>query len=272
MNMTDGIKIPSLRSSHIQFLLRSPQHYLVELKSSRDSPALKIGRLFHYLLLECDHDQREAELSKYWRKPPEIDLRTKAGKEWRSLQDTDFQVETATEWESIQNIRGMIDSVRRDQSISTLLDNPYSRKEFPLAWHDHEFNVPCTGKADLLYLEPLEEGEGCEIVDFKTTDDARLDAMIRSVKKYGYHCQAAMYCDAAKAMFNLDTEPSYFIVAIEKQPPYAFRKYPLSAKSIAMGREIYRRAASIYAHCAHYNEWPAYTDEIVEIDLGVSYL
>jgi hypothetical protein len=268
--MSDKVIIPPLRSSHIQAILRSPQHYLEELKSGRDSPALKIGRLFHYLLLECNPTQREDELSKFWKKPPAIDFRTTAGKEWRNSKNPDYQVDTATEWESLQNIRGMIDSVRRDQSIATLLDHPYSRKEFPLAWRDNEFDIPCTGKADLLYLEPLEEGEACEIVDFKTTDDARLDAMIRSVKKYGYHCQAAMYCDAAKAMFSLETEPRYFIVAIEKQPPYAFRKYPLSPMSIAIGREIYRRAAAIYAHCISCNEWPAYTDELIEIELGGS--
>ena len=257
--------IPPLRSSHVDELLRSPGHYLTMLTSpQRDSEALKFGRLFHYLLLECDNPTKE--LARYWFKPPEVDGRTKTGKEWIAQHDPSLRLDSE---DDILNLRGMLKAVDSDGFLRELLSSPYTQTELPLAWQNEEYEIPCTGKADLVYYPPLEDNlDGdCLIIDFKTTDDARKHSISFSVKRYLYHCQAAMYCHGVTQKYRLDKEPRYMIVAIEKEPPYGLQKYELSFSTLEKGREIYRRVAGIYAACLRNNNWPVYEDKTEVLDI-----
>lgn len=258
------ITIPPLRSSHVDELLRSPGHYLNILTSpQKDSEALRFGRLFHFLLLECDNPAKELE--RYWFKPPEVDLRTKVGKEWIAQKDPSLRLDE----DDFHNLRGMLKSVDSDEFLRGVLLSPYTQTELPLAWQNSEYDIPCTGKADLVYYPPLEENlDGdCLIIDFKTTDDARKHSVASSIKRYLYHCQAAMYCDGVTQKYRLDKEPRYMIVAVEKQPPYGLQKYELSSATLEKGREIYWQVASIYATCLRNNDWPIYEAKIEVLDI-----
>lgn len=258
------ITIPPLRSSHVDELLRSPGHYLTMLTSpQKDSEALRFGRLFHYLLLECANPTNE--LDRYWFKPPEVDLRTKVGKEWVAQKDPSLRLDE----NDFHNLKGMLKSVDSDEFLKGVLLSPYTQTELPLAWQNSEYDIPCTGKADLVYFPPLEENldDDCLIIDFKTTDDARKHSVASSIKRYLYHCQAAMYCDGVTQKYCLDKEPRYMIVAVEKQPPYGLQKYELSSATLEKGREIYWQVASIYATCLRNNDWPIYEAKIEVLDI-----
>ena len=258
------IAIPPLRSSHVDSLLRSPGHYLNMLTSPpKDSEALKFGRLFHYLLLECADPL--TELEKYWAKPPDIDGRTKVGKEWIAQRDPSFRLES----DDILNLKGMLNAVHTDGFLNGLLTSQYTETELPLAWQNEDFDIPCTGKADLVYYPPLEDNfdDDCLIIDFKTTEDARKYSVLTSVRRYLYHCQAAMYCDGVARKYRLSKIPKYMIVAVEKQPPYGLQKYELSFSTMEKGREIYRQVSEIYATCLRNDNWPIYEAKTEVLDI-----
>ena len=71
---------------------------------------------------------------------------------------------------------------------------------------------------------------GC-ILDFKTTLDARPSEFERSIFKYGYHRQGAMYLEAAAA--HGIPAKHYVIIASEKVPPYGTCIYRLTEGAIS---------------------------------------
>ena len=71
------------------------------------------------------------------------------------------------------------------------------------------------------------------IVDLKTTQDSSYYGFASSVKKFKYYKQAAFYMDAVRAQ-------EFYIVAIEKNPPFSINIIQLGDNLIDMGRQFYR--------------------------------
>jgi exodeoxyribonuclease VIII len=98
-------------------------------------------------------------------------------------------------------------------------------------------------------------------VDLKTTDDASPSAFAYSVKKYRYHVQAAMYCDAVGPC------EGFILIAIEKTPPYMVAVYYLNEADIQHGREEYLQDVELWKACNEANNWPQFSGEIMELKL-----
>ena len=98
-----------------------------------------------------------------------------------------------------------------------------------LRWRDPETGIECKGRID--YYVPARR---CA-VDVKTTEDARIDAFRRTVGRYGYHRQDAMYRDGLAVVG--EAIEHFVFLAVEKTAPYGIGIFSLDIGSVAKGRD-----------------------------------
>jgi hypothetical protein len=136
-------------------------------------------------------------------------------------------------------------------------------------WIDPEYKLWKRCRFD--FLPPHDPRVMPVIVDYKTCADASKRAFPKSVDNFGYHVQAAQYCDGWRAIYG--TDPAFVFVAQETKPPYLVATYQLDAEALAIGRDAMNRAMEIWRDCraAEAEEalyaWPGYSHEIETIAL-----
>lgn len=165
---------------------------------------------------------------------------------------TQDQFKTATE---------MAASVKRHPTAKKLLAK--GTAEVTVLWEDAETGLQCKAKIDWVsHLNYL--------VDLKSTDDARLEEFNRSMTKYGYHRQNAMYVDGYEAVTGSKAKQFIFIVC-EKKPPYAVSVFILDPHGVETGREEVRELLHVYKECKENDHWPAYSEQVETISLPTWY-
>lgn len=238
--------------SQLDQLAKSPAHYLDSLKTPRkETPAMRLGTLFHGLILEPERIKIAPA--------PVCDKRTKEGKAvWERfcLENQGAEVVTA---EEAEQLAGMVQAVRRHPAAFRLLYSCNGVAEGSAWWIDRQSGELCRCRPDYLRDDGV-------IVDLKTTEDASPEAFSRSIAKYGYHRQAAMYLDGLDAATG--NRPSGFVfVCVEKKSPYAVSVYQLDMQGEEAGRVQYRSLLMTLADCKCSGKWPAYSDRIETISL-----
>lgn len=104
------------------------------------------------------------------------------------------------------------------------------------------------------------------IADIKSTANASADEFSRSIGKFGYHVQEAMYSDVWERGTGFDVE-AFFFVAFEKSEPPLVSVFELDAAAVAEGHAIYRAMLERYAECERTDEWPGYPTTIQKVGL-----
>lgn len=159
-------------------------------------------------------------------------------------------------------VAGVSKSASEHPHVRRLLTEPMSQggfNELTALWMDQKTGTPC--KARLDFLSP----DGKAIVDLKTTKDASPHAFRNSLYNFGYYRQAAMYTDAA-GLYGAQVE-DYYILAIEKTPPFGLRLYRLSSDAIEQGRREVRVLLDRFARCIEHDSWPGYDTDVLDLDL-----
>jgi len=237
-----------LSSSDIRRLLRSPAHY--KNPTRFESPAMAFGSLVHTFTLEPHIAEAR------YRTRSDVDGRTKEGKAVR-----DWEASLAAQ----QNIQfvGRADydaavsiatSVRTHLGASSLLSGGLAEVSCIL---DGFRDINVRIRPDYL----------CEdrIIDLKTCVDGRPDAFSRSVMTFGYAIQAAFYTDVAQSFDGQKRD--FYWVAVEKEAPFAVAVYKASDAMLQYGRAQYLKAIELYKECAAMDLWPAYSQQIQQLDL-----
>lgn len=103
------------------------------------------------------------------------------------------------------------------------------------------------------------------LADVKSCQDARPEAVMRDIFKYGYHISAAMYLDGFQSVGK--PAEQFVWLFIEKEAPYACRLYVASPELIALGSAEYHNYMDQYAHGLDSGDWPSYPADIEVIDL-----
>jgi exodeoxyribonuclease VIII len=172
---------------------------------------------------------------------------------------------------------GMRDAVMAHPAARGLLTTVPGRAELSAYWRDAETGVLCRCRPDFWRADGI-------LVDLKTTDDASPEEFGRSVLKWRYHVQAAMYLDGTRAAAEqgggleliADPEqgegfaaiPEHFLfIVVEKKPPHAVAVYKLDAMSLQHGLAEYRRDLARYAECLAADRWPAFGDTVQQTGL-----
>ena len=219
---------------------------------SPDTPALRIGRAAHSLILEPD------TFLDRWAVAPECDRRTKAGKGvWSTFIEEagDRDVLSASEFSAIQRMAESIKTQRLQRLVR------HGKAEVVMVWTDPVTGLKCKARLDYL----AQKDGAAFVIDLKTTKDAGFDAFADSIQKFNYHSQAAYYAMACEEL--LGQTPGYTWLVAEKFPPYAVAGYQCQSGTLGAGTEFCRRALDRYARCLDNDEWPGFPDAVLPIEM-----
>lgn len=243
-----------ISKSALDKVARSPAHYLAWVNgyAGKYSAALDLGKAFHMALLE------PAKFAKLYAIAPDFgDLRFKVNKERRAEWQTANDGKLSLDADDAERIAGMVRSVMEHPTGARLIAEGES--EVTLRWTDQATGLPCKSRADRWV-----KGKRL-VVDAKSTDDASPEGFARSVAKYRYHVQDALYRDG----FAACGEPidHFALLAVEKEPPYAVAVYTLDADAVSRGYAASRRDIETLQTCLERNEWIAYSSGVTELSL-----
>jgi hypothetical protein len=264
MTMADYLNNPAIGSSALRTLIaKTPAHYKYELENPSEPTAAQLfGTAIHQAILEPKFFAEQLRVE------PVFEGKTKSGEittnkncaEVREKLER-WHIENANKTiltqEQLDQVRGILDAIsNHKQAVKLIADG---EAEQSLFWKDPETGIDCKARPDFIR-------EGHIIVDVKTTIDASPSYFQSDVAKYGYHIQAAMYLDAATAVFD-KVHDTFIIVAVEKDAPYAVNCFQLKPDTIQYGRQLYYGALKLLKECKRTNVWPAYGNEIVPLEL-----
>lgn len=187
-------------------------------KYPQQSNAFAIGNAAHALILEG-------------RETPYVDATTRNTKAYKDYAAIHGPSLLAHEWDTVQRMR---DAVFANPDAANLLTD--HEPETSLIWD--EGGTRLKGRLDGWRADER------IIVDLKTARDVSPRGFGRAAGEYGYHAQAAQYSDGVAALTG--EVPTYFIVAVEKEPPYLTAVYEVTADQIASGRETVREGIAAY--------------------------
>ena len=216
---------------------KSPEYFKFIMNNPQPTtPSMKFGSAFHMNVLQPE------EFKKHYVVSPKFDKRTKQGKADYAEFINNNMFKTVISEGEYEVIQQMTDKLMKDSDAKTLLSN--GLKEHIIVWENDFWNVKCRGMLDVY------NKDANIIVDLKTTQDSSYNGFASSVRKFKYHKQAAFYMDAVKAY-------EFYIVAIEKNPPFSINIIQLGDNLIDMGRDLYNTDLEIYKYCLDNDYWPS---------------
>jgi hypothetical protein len=96
------------------------------------------------------------------------------------------------------------------------------------------------------------------IIDLKTTSDASISVFPRNASEFDYQIQAALYLDIMEAITHDGLPWTFFFIAQEKNPPFAFNIFEASPQFIGQGRYEWQQLALLFQWCKENDKWPGY--------------
>lgn len=245
MNEREYRMHPAISRSELAKMSESPEKF----KYYRDrpespTPALIFGQLFHAMALQPETVDEQFAVA------PIVDRRTKAGKEEIAAFEQENANKTIVTAEMYQQAKDMTEALYRNGYAKTLLQG---EKEVSFFWTDDLTGEECKCRTDCL----TETDKNLVIVDLKTTDNAETEAFTRSMIKYQYDLQVAMYSEGVKA--NTGRQPIFVFIAIEKKPPYAVNILQCDELIYRRGHDLFREYLGMYHECKETGEWWGYT-------------
>lgn len=244
MTFDEYCALPAVNISSLLQMARSPAHYKHALENAgqRDTAALAFGRLAHIAILE---PERYEAVVAVW------DGGRRAGKVFDAWCEEHADCLQVTADEDAQ-CRAMADAVRKHPAAAPYLSAAAPMVEHSIRW-THPIGLDC--KARLDWYDP----ETNVVVDLKTTRDASEFEFGRAAARYDYPTRAAFYCDGVAAVFG--ELPTFVLIAVEKEPPFAVAVYRIGEDAIDAGRRRYTDLLARLKHCRDTNEWPGLCDD-----------
>lgn len=255
VSMTDYASWDAVRHSTLAQARYSPAHMrmqeLAGKANEKGSKAMMIGSATHAAIFEPD-----LFASQYFRVPSARGVaRTRAlaraaaaGK--ATLTESDYDM-----------ISKLAEAVRA--RVGPLLSIAARENEVCYVWRDAETGLLCKARADALI-------DRRTILDLKTAREGGADAFRRSMWKYGYDIQAAMYLDGLSQLTGRDAEITFIVVEkhrglLELDPSACVSTHPLSSDTLESAKAKYRAYLRTYADCKAADLWPGHKDETIEL-------
>lgn len=261
MSNADYHALPSVSSSQLKTILRSPAHYhaayLAGAPRKEPTASMVLGSLTHTLFLEPENFGSEYIIA------PECDRRTKDGKAvYAAFQDAadGMTIITANQLETAQAMASALCGHIIHETMTS------GHAEASIFWADEVTGLACRIRPDY-HIPPCETWQSGLIIDVKTTDDARPEAFARTCVTYGYDLSAAMYCDGFQQHYGTTEPPLFLLLVVERDAPHAVACYECSPEMLDKGSEKYRKALELLTICKLSGEWPGYDDGIQLLNL-----
>lgn len=125
--------------------------------------------------------------------------------------------------------------------------------ERPIVWRHPESGVLVRMKPDRI----IEADDNTILVpDLKSTDDPNEQSFERSIKKHGYHRQAALYTDGIQALFP-GARVLFVLVVVRNKGIYEAATYQPIPEALSAGRRQYTKALLEVARRFNDDDWLA---------------
>lgn len=228
-----------VRFSNLKRIALSPAHYKASLTEHVDSPAMRLGRLVHHLVLGGN--------------PFVVWEGDRRGKAWLEFKEANDQAEIATRSEA--DLAGQIAlSVAGSDVAAPFL---VGKREHAVKWTTMGRACSTMG-IDLL-------GDGF-ITELKTASCTEPERFRRAALSMGYHAQLAWYRDAAHSLGWAPISDAY-IVAVETRAPFAVTVMHLGDRALEEGAKLCRLWFERLLSCEAVDEWPSYVQSVVEFEV-----
>jgi len=227
----------ALSKSGISQLLKSPAHFKIQVPQT---PAMRFGSVTHTAVLEHDKFLERYPINP---SPKQIvnGVEKLAPKDREHIEGMCSEILNNPEHETARNL--------------ITADGPVEESIF---WKDPEYGFMCKIRPDKRIPKIK------AIVDLKTCYNASPDAFKRDIFKYRYDVQAKWYLNGINAAQD-ETYELFYLVAVEKTPPYKVAVYVASEETLEYGQEKINKVLPVYAECLEKDVWPGYTDKIIEM-------
>lgn len=248
MSNDDYHSYKGVSKSKLDKLNRSPAHLMYS-AHTEPTRAMQMGTAIHTAILEPDVFAADYVLLK--------DVKDRRSSEYREASKV-YKPENILVASEADNLAGMVESINAQPLAKAALDLEGWR-ELSAFVEDPMTGVLMRCRYDIL------TADGCAI-DLKKTQDARPEEFAKSVYKYRYHVQDAMYSHIYE-LITMEKLKGFEFLAVEEKPPHAVSMFELDAEAKQIGFMEYRRNMQEYAECETNNEWPAYGQEKTIISL-----
>jgi exodeoxyribonuclease VIII len=246
---------PCLSSSALKLLAENPARYQWEyLLGNRreETPALLTGTVLHSMVLEPETVKETIAVA------PNVDRRTKAGKaEWAKFQAENEGKQIITQAD-FDLARAMADSVMSHPKARSMLEGAICERS--VFWNDDETGLMAMCRPDIW------RPDIGVVADLKSTVSAAPWAFRSQAVRLMYHLSAAWYLRGIHAATG-ERPDTWAWIAVEKEAPHPVVVYVASDEMLAKGDELCMQALETYQRCRDADHWPAYTDDIVELEL-----
>lgn len=254
---------PAFSSSQLKDMARTPAHFYAKhmTKGNKKAPtdSMVLGTLVHTLLLEDDKFESEFAIA------PKFDRRTKQGKADAQAFEEANAGKIIINDDMLAVATKMADKLK-ESNVAKLLGTQGALAESSIFYKDENTHIECRIRPDF-HIPPCSQFPLGLIVDLKTTDDASSSAFMRTIVNFKYHLSAAMYQYGFMACYKTDDPPPFIWLVIERDAPYGVASYSPSASMLQRGREMLEDALQTLNICLENDEWPAYSPDILDINL-----
>jgi len=240
-------------------LKESPAHMKESEEDSEETEAMRFGSAYH-----CYNLQREKFEEEYYIfddsgiysvligegfKSPRS---TKQYKEWMEseMRLVGDRQSISKDW--FARIKAMNEKLMRHPYIKMLLANGINEQGYMGEIETEAGIIPVKFKPD-----HINENKKF-IVDLKTAKKASKEGFEKAAAEMSYHIQASFYSDLLEKISGDNRPYTFFFIAQEKTPPYAFNIFESSPQFISQGRFEYEMLLQLYKYCTDNNTWPDY--------------
>lgn len=236
-----------LHFSTLKHFGRSAAHYRYYAEHGTEpTAAMHLGTAIHNIVLESGDGIVM------------FDGASRRGKAWEAFKaehDPDAIVLTGSEFETAAAASA---SVLAHPRATELL---HGLKERQINWT--RGNKNCRGTVDAV---------NGNMVELKSTSDARPEFFSRLAMKLHYYAQLAWYVDGYNRNVTVDPVGARpvidraFIVAVETSPPFVVQTFELTQDALDFGRKQYHLWLEQLAVCEASGDWPGYVQSDVPLD------
>lgn len=210
-------QIPAIRNSELTYLDRSPAHWKAWRDGKTKEPEVFLtGRILHTAILEREKFNKMFVIKQ--------DNRTKEGKLFN--QSNEAEGKFLVSQEDLSMIAQISLNLSKDKLIKKMFADAIIEKDFLFSYK----HLTCKAKPDLLKPKKF-------MLDLKFVVDASPYTFIRKAGIYNYDRQASFYRLALQAHNLASPKMKFYLLAIEKTPPYAHSLIEISQGVMKQGLE-----------------------------------
>jgi hypothetical protein len=233
---------PEVSYSQLKVLKDSPREfeakYITRTMEQETTDAMDKGTAVHLVLLEPEKAASELVCI-----PSEVlaSNGAKIGGKWKEF-EAEHQGKTLLKVDDYDKVMWAANAVRQ-HAIGRQFIELKRQTEVEILWQRND--IALRSKLDLV--------SGPYVVDLKTTAKLREDDFAKSVARFHYPLQGAMYLQAAQQHYERDF---YFAwLCVETEAPYRVRVYQLTEEAKQLGQTMFDKLLEEYADRLARGDW-----------------